>query len=205
MFLIEYKTVADVASDRYGFQAANITATVQLLRMMLFASGGGTIEERCKIASEVVDAFTRIPAAYLRAISSPLLHHLAGIGAILGSVFEEPISDIAYEQVRVVLLSLAQLLENLDHGIHSAVSAQRLRTLVTQIDDFWSQLQIMSEDNSSCISPSSHREYHTSHQSDATRTIPSQLTSNFFDDWPWNLDLMQTAESWSSANLTMNV
>lgn len=192
-------------SDRYGFQAANITATVQLLRMMLFASGGGTIEERCKIASEVVDAFTRIPTAYLRAISSPLLHHLAGIGTILGSVFEEPISDIAYEQVRVVLLSLAQLLENLDHGIHSAVSAHRLRTLVSQIDEFWSQLHTISDDPGSGISPSSQRDRQASRQPDTTRTIPSQLTNNFFDDWPWNLDLMQSAEPWSSTNMNLDV
>jgi len=75
--------------------------------MMLFASGGGTFRECCKITSEVVDAFTRIPVAYLRAITSPLLHHLAGIGAILGSVLEERLSDITYQQVRVVLLSPA--------------------------------------------------------------------------------------------------
>ena len=170
---------------------------------MLFASGGGTIEERCKIASEVVDAFTRIPTAYLRAISSPLLHHLAGIGALLGSVFEEPISDIAYEQVRVVLLSLAQLLENLDHGIHSAMSAHRLRTLVSQIDEFWNQLHVIPDDAGSAISPSSQRDRQASRQPDATRTIPSQLTDRFFDDWPWNLDFMQPAETWSSANMNL--
>lgn len=114
-FVSRLKT--DITSDRYGFQAANIAATVQLLRMMLFASGGGTVEERCRIASDVVEAFTHIPVAYLRAISSPLLYHLAGIGAMLGTVLEEPLSDLAYQQVRVVLLSLAQLLENLDQGI----------------------------------------------------------------------------------------
>jgi hypothetical protein len=169
--------------------------------MMLFASGGGTIEERCKIASEVVDAFMRIPVAYLRAISSPLLHHLAGIGAILGSVLEEPLSDIAYQQVRVVLLSLAQLLENLDHGIHSVINAQRLRDLAAQIDGYWNQLRICSEGEPSPQVNSANREDHGLRQPDTLRTIPSQLTTSIFEDWPWNLDLMQAAESWSSTNL----
>lgn len=124
----------DANQDRYGFQAANITATVQLLRMVLFASAGATIEERCKIASEVVDAFMRIPVQYLQAISSPLLHHLAGIGSILGSVFEESLSESGYLQVRVVLLALAQLLENLDHGLHSTASAEKLRSIVSRVD-----------------------------------------------------------------------
>ena len=144
-------------------------ATVQLLRMMLFASGGGSIEERCKIASEVIDAFTRIPATYLRAISSPLLHHLAGIGSILGSVFEEPITEHAYEQIRVVLLALAQLLENLDDSIHDTKSAQRLRELVTQIDAYMNT------------------------QRDLSSNVPPMLVSEIMDEWPWNLDFMQFA------------
>lgn len=170
-----------LSSDRYGFQAANITATVQLLRMMLFASGGGSIEERCKIASEVIDAFTRTPATYLRAISSPLLHHLTGIGSILGSVFEEPISEIAYKQVRVVLLALAQLLENLEHGIHSTTSAQRLRDLVAQIDGYMDS------------------------QRDQSRNIPPQLTNEIFEEWPWNLDFIQLADNWTSTNGTLDL
>jgi hypothetical protein len=178
--------------------------------MMLFASGGASIEERCKIASEVVDAFTRIPVAYLRAISSPLLHHLAGIGSILGSVFEEPISDIAYEQVRVVLLALAQLLENLDHGIHSAVSAQRLRDLVSQIDEYMrsqrQQLNALGTDTFSQGSPTTAPQAcPPGLRSDAPRNIPSHLTDDLFDDWPWKLDFMQLPDTWSSTDLTLNI
>ncbi|KAK5071341.1 hypothetical protein LTR64_007845 [Lithohypha guttulata] len=163
-----FKDVPEVTcepkSDRFGFQAANITATVQLVRMMLFASGGGSIEDRCKIASEVIEAFSRIPVTYLRAISSPLLHHLAGIGSLLGSVFGESMSEMAYEQVRVVLLALAQLLENLEHGIHSTISAQRLRDLVARIDEYMNNLR------------------------DSPRDLPAQLTNDIFADWPWSLD-----------------
>ena len=168
---------------------------------MLFASGEGSIEERCRIASEVVDAFTRVPVAYLRAISSPLFHHLAGIGAILGSVFEEPINDIGYQQVRVVLLALAQLLENLEHGIHSTISVQKLRNLVSQIDDYMkSQRQqipaflgddLSSQSSLSPLNPASTQQY----KLDEPRTIPSQFTTDFFEEWPGNSDFMQLTET----------
>lgn len=124
----------EATHDRYGYQAANITATVQLLRMVLLASEDNTIEQRCQVVSEVVHAFMRIPISYLRAISSPLLHHLGSIGSVLGGVLEEPLTDYQYRQVRTVLLSLAQLLENLDIGMHSVQVAQKLRDLVNQID-----------------------------------------------------------------------
>lgn len=67
--------------DLFGFQAANITASLQLLRIVLFAAGGASIAERCDIASDVVDAFNSIPVQYCLAISKPLLHHLGGIGS----------------------------------------------------------------------------------------------------------------------------
>lgn len=143
---------------------------------MLFASDGGSIEDRCKIASEVIDAFTRIPVAYLRAISSPLLHHLAGIGSILGSVFEDSMTEVAYEQVQVVLLALAQLLENLDDGIHATKSAQRLRDLVAQIDEYM----------------------HT--QRDQSSKLPTKLANEILYEWPWNLDFMQFGENRVSEN-----
>ena len=176
---------------------------------MLFASGGGSIEERCKIASEVVDAFTRIPATYLRAISSPLLHHLAGIGSILGSVFEEPISEVAYEQVRVVLLALAQLLEILDHGMQSTSSAQRLRDLVAQIDGYMKSQrdQVYAFTGGAIVSPVSSTETSQMrtevNKPDAPRNLPIQLTNDFFEEWPWNTDFMQLAENWTSTNVNL--
>lgn len=134
-FLVTEQMSGDRTKDLYGFQAANITATVQLLRMVLLASEENTIEQRCQVVSEVVNAFMRIPTSYLLAISSPLLHHLRGIGSVLGGVLEESLTSYQYQQVRTVLLSLAQLLENLDLGDHSVESAQKLRNLVTRIDD----------------------------------------------------------------------
>lgn len=98
--------------------------------MVLLASEDNTIEQRCGVVSSVVHEFMRIPIAYLRAISSPLLHHLGSIGAVLGGVLEEKLTNHQYQIVRTVLLSLAQLLENLDIGHHSIQAAEKLRDLV---------------------------------------------------------------------------
>jgi hypothetical protein len=78
-----------------------------------------------------------MPVAYLRAISAPLLHHLAGIGSILGFVREEPLSGSSYAQVRSVLLSMAQLLSSINSGCNFTTDAsERLRSLVNRINDF---------------------------------------------------------------------
>ena len=90
--------------DKFSFQAANITATLQLVRMILFTSEDATVDQKCDIARDLLDGFSKVPVFYLRAISSPLLHHLAGIGSILGSVIEGPISESSFLQVRQVLL-----------------------------------------------------------------------------------------------------
>lgn len=166
----------DQSKDRYGFQAANITATVQLLRMVLLASEQNTIEQRCQVVSEVVNAFMRIPTSYLRAISSPLLHHLRGIGSVLGGVLEESLADYQYQQVRTVLLSLAQLLENLDIGIHSIKSAQKLRALVVQID------QHMTSRRGSAASTA------TMYPDPRDRDL--QLPQDFLSEWPWKTGFM---------------
>lgn len=85
-------------------------------------------------------------------------------------------TELAYEQVRVVLLALAQLLENLEDGIHTTKSVQRLRDLVTQIDDYMTT------------------------QRDQSSNLPSKLVGEIMDEWPWNLDFMQFAENRTSGN-----
>ncbi len=122
-------------TDRFGFQAASITATVQLLRIVLLAVDGASIEERCEIASDVVGAFTSVPVAYLLSIGTPLLYHLGGIGTILASVTEEPLNLVDYERIRHVMMSLAQLLESLEVIQHYASASKRLRALVAHIDE----------------------------------------------------------------------
>lgn len=130
----------DVSKDLYSFQAANIVATVQLVRMVLFTIKRSSVEEKCKIASEVIKVFANIPVAYLRAISSPLLLHLAGIGILLGSTIYERLSESAYSHLRTVLLEFATLISDLEHGLHYAVGespSDKLRAQVTTLDRYW--------------------------------------------------------------------
>jgi len=134
----------DSRKDIYGFQAANITATVQLLRMVLFSVNEGSVSlnDRCQIASEVIDAFWSIPDAYQQAISAPLLHHLGGIGFVLGGS-AMGMSDYAsleegewlYNRLRSVMLDLARLLKRLEGTLASARVSERLETQVARIDE----------------------------------------------------------------------
>ncbi|KAH7346556.1 hypothetical protein BKA65DRAFT_279312 [Rhexocercosporidium sp. MPI-PUGE-AT-0058] len=130
--------VGEMSEDIFGFQAANITATIQLVRMVLFTAEESTVSQKCTIANELLDGFSKVPVSFLRAISSPLLYHLAGIGSILGSVMvESPLSEADYRQVRSSLLGIAELLERLENTISQNVGANaRLRNLITRIDKF---------------------------------------------------------------------
>ena len=131
--------------DKFSFQAANITATLQLIRIILFNVECLTVDQKCAIARDILDNFAKPLFFFLRAISSSFLHHLAGIRSILGSVIEGPLSESSYLQVREVLyaplfplppltisptfmhnakesrLALANLLSSLQVGITSAV------------------------------------------------------------------------------------
>lgn len=130
----------DVSKDLYSFQAANIVATVQLARMVLFTIKRSSVEEKCKIASEVIMVFANIPVAYLRAISSPLLLHLAGIGILLGSTIYEKLSESAYSHLRSVLLEFATLISDLENGLHYTVGespSDKLRAQLTTLDKYW--------------------------------------------------------------------
>lgn len=113
-------TTGDESHDLFGFQSANIQATLQLLRMVLLSSEEVGVDKKCDVAGELLSVFSKVPVEYLRAISSPLvcsvslvhhapkltnyqLHHLGGIGYILGSVMEGSLSDVSYQRVRTLL------------------------------------------------------------------------------------------------------
>jgi hypothetical protein len=206
----------DMKEDRFGFQAANIIATVQLLRMVLFAARGATVGERCQVAREVIDAFITIPVGYLNAISSPLLHHLAGIGSILGSVFEEPLSESEYLQVRSVLLTMAQLLANLDLGLHKTAGAnERLKAHVARIDEYMAtqragaQQGLRETDAMNYHRPGQSSSSSSSYSQDPTKmqhVTPAtpeyhtpqssqfQLPAELLEEWPWVFDFSQPME-----------
>ncbi|KAI7324572.1 hypothetical protein KC315_g8226 [Hortaea werneckii] len=137
-----FKSTQPITNDSrdtlFGFQAANIAATVQLVRMVLFTTEGSDVEQKCQIASDLVRAFRSIPVEYLKAISSPLLHHLTGIGVILGSAFHLGLTRSSYKRIRSVLLELSELISHLETGLHySTGTSDKLRTQVKCIDEFW--------------------------------------------------------------------
>ncbi|KAJ6095866.1 hypothetical protein N7486_006612 [Penicillium sp. IBT 16267x] len=130
-------TTGDGSHDLFGFQSANIQATLQLLRMVLLSSEEVGVDRKCDVAGELLSVFSKVPVEYLRAISSPLLHHLGGIGYILGSVMEGSLSDVSYQRVRTLLLDMANLLHRLEAGLHRAAGAsERLRSQVDRIDGY---------------------------------------------------------------------
>lgn len=63
----------DSQKDLFGFQSANIQATLQLLRMVLFSTEERSVDKRCDVAGELLSAFSKIPVEYLKAISAPLV------------------------------------------------------------------------------------------------------------------------------------
>lgn len=63
----------DPSKDLFGFQSANIQATLQLLRMILFSTEDIGVERKCDVAGELLSMFSNVPVEYLKAISSPLV------------------------------------------------------------------------------------------------------------------------------------
>jgi hypothetical protein len=45
----------------------------QLVRMVLFTAEDATVDQKCAIARELLDGFSRVPVLFLRALSSPLV------------------------------------------------------------------------------------------------------------------------------------
>lgn len=66
-------TTGDMAKDLFGFQSANIQATLQLLRMVLLSAEELGVDRKCDVAGELLSVFSKVPVEYLNAISSPLV------------------------------------------------------------------------------------------------------------------------------------
>lgn len=128
----------DRSQDLIRFQAANVQATLQLVRIVLFESSTWQdVDRKCEVAEQVLTTFTNIPAHYLRAISTPLVYHLGGIGKILASVVQDVLTEDKYQRVRGLLGSLADLLEGLESGLQPAAGASKeIRAHIDKIDQF---------------------------------------------------------------------
>lgn len=66
-------TTGDIGKDLFGFQSANIQATLQLLRMVLLSAEEIGVDRKCDVAGELLSVFSQVPVDYLKAISSPLV------------------------------------------------------------------------------------------------------------------------------------
>ncbi|KAI0195490.1 hypothetical protein F4808DRAFT_474576 [Astrocystis sublimbata] len=170
----------NLSKDLFGFQAANITATLQLLRLAVFEVGNASIYDRCRVAKEVINEFHAIPVGYLVAIGTPLLHHLKGMGTILNYVLMEPMMEDEYGELRTVMLSMALLLDKLEPPHRGASVSEKLRGQVSRIDDYMNtQKQIESIQQGMLSGP----ELHVDLGATWSFLVPEALLS----DLSWNL------------------
>jgi hypothetical protein len=187
----EFSTVhVDPVRNRYDFQAANITATVQLVHMLLFEPDDAEVEQKCNVASELLHVFLTIPVPYLRAISAPLMHHLAGIGSLLGSVIERPISDHLYQRVRSILIEMAGLLENIETQLHRVAStsgtpSEGLKMHVARIDEYMANHRRTAGYSSQSQPVDQAKIEELTIQNLALRDAQFQLPDELLQNWPW--------------------
>ncbi|OJJ94860.1 hypothetical protein ASPACDRAFT_82332 [Aspergillus aculeatus ATCC 16872] len=194
-------TTGDMSKDLFGFQSANIQATLQLLRMLLLSTEEIGVERKCDVAGELLSVFSNVPIEYLKAISSPLLHHLGGIGYILGSVMEGDLSQVSYMRARTLLLEMADLLERLEMGSHRASGAgERLRSQVDRIDSYMRTsllLDLTSSSDVTQVIDANPELAVTSAYTQGTDPVAAspgagldqmsqfQLPPELLSDWPW--------------------
>lgn len=195
----------DPAQDIYGFQAANIQATMALLQMVsLSLEADPDAERKCSVVSDILATFHQVPKPYLRAISAPLIYHIGGIGTILGSVMEGPLSESSCCVVRDLLLSMAELLESLEACLHrSGGAAQRLRSLVTRIEEYMGSRggarTTQAQQHPADISGSVSREDPSNNSSRDDAVLPGpdlsaqfQLPDELLQDWTWPFAMSNT-------------
>lgn len=130
----------DMNHDIFGFQAANIQATIQLVRIALCeCSPQLDLWRKCDVVDHVINAFRSIQGHYLRAISTPLVHHLGAIGKILSTLMHGELNLDSYDRVRGSLGGLADLLEGLESTLQPTAGASKeIRERIQIIDHFMS-------------------------------------------------------------------
>ncbi|ODV89657.1 hypothetical protein CANCADRAFT_46071 [Tortispora caseinolytica NRRL Y-17796] len=114
----EYRTPmpksANVEQNRKGFQVSNIVCTLRLLKMVCFVADGQSLTKACKVAIDLIDDCEVIPIDYFRAIGSPMFQELSGIGYILSSIAGTSLSIEQYNEIRIVLIKMADFLDKCD-------------------------------------------------------------------------------------------
>ncbi|ROT42010.1 hypothetical protein SODALDRAFT_5197 [Sodiomyces alkalinus F11] len=93
----------DIESNLCGFQVANIACTIQLLRMTSFSCQDVKFRDACRAATELIEDMSQTPVDYLRAIGSPMLQELAGVGHMLTSFIGRQLHPTEYQHLREVM------------------------------------------------------------------------------------------------------
>jgi hypothetical protein len=126
----------NVADDFYGFQAVNIQATFQLVRMTLFSvDTDHDVHQKCAVAEELMASLRSICPRFLTSISAPFVYQLGGVGHILATIMEGSLTEDSYQRVRSSLVSMVELLEGLESDLQPTAGASKgLRAQVEKID-----------------------------------------------------------------------
>lgn len=208
----------DALEDLYGFQAANIQATYQLLRMTLFSADyTQDVYQKCDIAKELLSSLHSICPRFLTMISTPLVYHLGGIGHILASVMEGSLTEDSYERVRALLVSMADLLEGLESSLQPTAGASKgLRSQVDKIDRYMRAQRTSSSYTSTMLDPTSmaphyapgQRPVYSQHQAPPMGQVgyqvqgappQFQLPQEVVGPWPWPFEPQNDPQHPSSA------
>jgi hypothetical protein len=132
------RATGNAAEDLYGFQAANLQATFQLVRMTLSSvDTNHNVHQKCAVAEELLASLRSICPRFVTSISTPLVYQLGGIGHILATATEGSLTEDSYQRVRSSLVSMADLLESLESGLQPTAGASKsLRAEVEKIDQY---------------------------------------------------------------------
>ncbi|KAI9661673.1 MAG: hypothetical protein M1821_008911 [Bathelium mastoideum] len=192
----------DHVRDIFGFQFANIQATLALLRMVLFnAEEKINVDTKCEVANSLITSLSNVPRPYLKAISTPLIYHLAGIGNILSSALEGPLSEDSYQKLKTEILSMAGLLESLEENLHRIVGVGRgMRQHLEKVDEYMYGPQrvpylrpfqnTVADLTTSVVLPN----VPVSPSSAAVQESPHQhfqIPPYLLEDWSWPIDICQ--------------
>ncbi|KAI1778579.1 hypothetical protein F4818DRAFT_304818 [Hypoxylon cercidicola] len=135
-FGMAWSRSSDSGRNRCGFQASNILCTIHLARMISSISGGNSIHSACETANDMISNLNAIPLEYVRAIGSPLVQQLAGVGHILVAVAtrHRPSLD-DYGLIKSVLTSIIEFLAQLkDYNKTASVAEGRLTNQLAGLD-----------------------------------------------------------------------
>lgn len=136
----------DSGRNRCGFQASNMLCTIHLARMILSISDDASLASVFQTARYMMEKMNEIPREYIRAVGSPLLQQLAGVGHMLVGVARKhhDLSQEDYIELRAVLVSMIDFLAQFNkHYTKTATSAQqRLSDQVADLDSRLSDIML---------------------------------------------------------------